>query len=236
MSLPSGTSPWLTSKEESFLFDELLVHSRFNDLGDTDQETGSEEKTQTTEEVSVNEQIGLSALEHCGLVEIDPSEFTKKAIEQWTKDLLSYCHVDSSPYESLVQKRLAVQKFLHATQRKALSLYKNSKSSNIPDISTSNIPVVVRLSVLTLFPIVESLSSIPDANYQKLCSQILDVVINIIQSVGTLALRQEPADCLDAFKLFVSKLLDSYEYKIDSDQKARAAVALVGLAISRGGA
>jgi hypothetical protein len=73
------------------------------------------------------EQLALSALEHCGLVEVDPFDFTKKAIEQWTKDLLSYCHVSTSPFEGLVQKRLAVQKFLHSTQRKALSLYKRSK-------------------------------------------------------------------------------------------------------------
>jgi hypothetical protein len=38
MSLFSNTSPWLTLKEESFIFDELLVQSRCNGLGETEQE------------------------------------------------------------------------------------------------------------------------------------------------------------------------------------------------------
>lgn len=138
MSLYANASPWLSLKEERFLFDEVLVHTRYNDLSEIEQET--EEKPQIlTEDPTINvcpishcvltmqEQLGLSALEHCGLVEVDPFDFTKKAIEQWTKDLLSYCLVTTPPYESLVQKRVAVQKFLHTSQRKALSLHKKAK-------------------------------------------------------------------------------------------------------------
>lgn len=111
MSLHTNATHWLTLKEESFIFDEVLVQTRFNDLSEPEQDT--EEKSTPSDE-PINDNIGLSTLEHCGLVEVDPFDFSKKAIEQWTKDLLGYCQVTTSSYEGLVKKRFAVQKYLHS--------------------------------------------------------------------------------------------------------------------------
>lgn len=97
-----------------------------------------------------------------------------------------------------------------------------------------DVPVVVRLGVLTLFPLIESLANIKDANYQRLCNRTLDIVIKVLTSVPALALRDEPADVLDAFRDFIFGLVKSHNFILDSPEKAQAMVALVGLATSRG--
>jgi hypothetical protein len=98
----------------------------------------------------------------------------------------------------------------------------------------SDVPVVVRLGVLTLFPLIESLANIKDANYQRLCNRTLDIIIKVLTSVPALALRDEPSDVLDAFRDFVLGLIQSQNYVVDTPEKAQAVAALVGLATSRG--
>jgi hypothetical protein len=73
-----------------------------------------------------------------------------------------------------------------------------------------------------------------DINYQKLSSKTLQIVIDVLSSIPTLALHEEPSDCLDAFKDFIYNLINSYNYQIDTEQKAQAVIALIALAISRG--
>jgi hypothetical protein len=177
-----------------------------------------------------------------GLVDVDPQEFNRKAIRQWTKELLNACAEllgSSTSFENVLKKRLRVQNYLHLAYLREKNRKKKAKrqedSGAISGTTPSlNVPVIVRLGVLTLFPLIESLSQIKDANYQKLCAKTLQVVIDVLSSIPTLALHDEPTDCLDAFKDFIYNLVASYNFQIDTEQKAQAAIALIGMAISRG--
>lgn len=59
------------------------------------------------------------------------------------------------------------------------------------------------------------------------------MIISVLSSVPPLALHNEPSDCLDAFRDFVYSLIKNNDFAIDTPEKARAAVAFIGLAISR---
>lgn len=179
-----------------------------------------------------------------GLVDVDRQQFNKKAISQWTKELLSACAVSSdssSSFENALKKRLRVQKYLHtAYMRDKLRKKKRAKPALggaarvLPEHESQQVPVVVRLGVLTLFPLLESLSRVPGVQYQQLCKQTLDMIIGVISALPPLALRDEPQDCLDAFNEFIHRLIRDYEYRLDADYKAQSVTALIGLAVSRG--
>jgi hypothetical protein len=72
-----------------------------------------------------------------------------------------------------------------------------------------------------------------DVQYQKLCGQILDILLGVLSSLPPLALHEEPEDCLNAFEDFIVSLIKQSNYLIDSPEKAQALIALVGLCISR---
>jgi hypothetical protein len=68
-----------------------------------------------------------------GLVDVDPQEFNKKAIRQWTKELLNACaeQLSSSPsFESILKKRLNVQKYLHSVYLREKNRRKRTKVWN----------------------------------------------------------------------------------------------------------
>ncbi len=172
---------------------------------------------------------------------MDRQQFNKKAISQWTKELLSACAVSSdssSSFENALKKRLRVQKYLHAAYMRDKLRKKRAKPAHgtrvLPEHEGQTVPVVVRLGVLTLFPLLESLSRVPGVQYQQLCKQTLDMIISVISALPPLALRDEPQDCLDAFNEFIHRLIRDYEYRVDADYKAQAVTALIGLAVSRG--
>lgn len=48
MSLYTNASSWSSLKEESFLFDEVLVHTKYNDLGEIEE---TDEKVQTADPI-----------------------------------------------------------------------------------------------------------------------------------------------------------------------------------------
>lgn len=85
-----------------------------------------------------------------------------------------------------------------------------------------------------MFPLIEALSTIPGANYDKLCSQTLDIVIKTIATLPPLALSKEPSDCLSAFKDFISRQIESNKFGVESPAKGQALVALLSLVISQG--
>jgi hypothetical protein len=58
----------------------------------------------------------IAALKLIGLVDVEEKTFKKNALARWTKQLLDACHAprDSSlSFQSLLQKRLAVQEYIH---------------------------------------------------------------------------------------------------------------------------
>lgn len=174
-------------------------------------------------------------------MDVDRQQFNKKAISQWTKELLTACAVSSdssSSFENALKKRLRVQKYLHSAYMRDKLRKKRAKPAHgacvLPEHEGQQVPVVVRLGVLTLFPLLESLSRVPGVQYQQLCKQTLDMIIGVISALPPLALRDEPQDCLDAFNEFIHRLIRDYEYRVDADYKAQAVTALIGLAVSRG--
>lgn len=95
-------------------------------------------------------------------------------------------------------------------------------------------PAILRLGVLTMFPLIEALATIPGANYDKLCAQTLDIVIKTIATLPPLALAKEPGDCLEAFKDFISRQIETNNFGIESSAKGQALVALMSLVLSQG--
>lgn len=61
-------------------------------------------------------------------------------------------------------------------------------------------------------------------NYQKLSDHTLEIVVNVLQSLGPLSLKNEPADCVSAFSEFISERVKELNYHIDTEEKTRAVV------------
>lgn len=237
---------WLVLREESLLFNEAFICSKFNDL---DQE---EEENEEDEEDASHPPKDDKALEEAhkliGLVEVEEVNFKKNAIYQWAKELIEESlspRDSSSSFLSLVRKRLDVQQRLHKAYVRERERHRRTKAT--PPTSgifsddedkelEKTVPVVVRLGVLTLFPLIESLSAIKDVNYSKLCKQVLDILQQVMATLPPLALHNEPDDCLNAFQDFIYSLIKNNDFLIDSDEKSQAVLALVGVAISRGNA
>ena len=104
--------------------------------------------------------------------------------------------------------------------------------------SQNEIPVVIRLSVLTIFPLIESLgNTISSTEHEKLCYSILDILLNIIKELPELALFNESSDCIDAFKNWiVSMLQEKFKHIIDSPLKLQTVKTLIALSVSRANA
>eukprot|EP00029_Vermamoeba_vermiformis_P008050 TRINITY_DN365_c0_g1_i7.p1 TRINITY_DN365_c0_g1~~TRINITY_DN365_c0_g1_i7.p1 ORF type:complete len:4455 (+),score=2004.27 TRINITY_DN365_c0_g1_i7:138-13502(+) len=234
---------WLVIKEESLLFNEGIVDIKYNDLDESKNED-EQDKQQDASKKSKRDKEKQDhdlAYKLVGLVDVDRQQFNKKAISQWTKELLTACAVSSdssSSFENALKKRLRVQKYLHSAYMRDKLRKKRAKPAHgtrvLPEHEGQQVPVVVRLGVLTLFPLLESLSRVPGVQYQQLCKQTLDMIIGVISALPPLALREEPQDCLDAFNEFIHRLIRDYEYRVDADYKAQAVTALIGLAVSRG--
>jgi len=232
----SEESDILSVTEESYLFDELLIHVKFKDLQPKDQ---NEESSVVSHPNDETESPIKSTNEVVGLIDVDQDESCKKSIQEWAEELLDCLNPEkSNSFEDNLQKRLLLQKFYHLgllAEKKLKMKQKGQSADSASDISGNSVPVVVRLGVLTMFPLIESLSGVKEANYQRLCSQTLSVVIKVMNTVGPLTLRTEPADCLDAYKDFISKQIDACESG-DSPELAHAVIALVGLVMASGGA
>lgn len=94
---------------------------------------------------------------------------------------------------------------------------------------------VVRLGILTLFPLIESFSSLEGVKYKELCGKTLDILISVLSTIPPMSMRKEPADCVDAFDNFVYSLLENNNFSIAMSEGEKAILALIGLAFSRGG-
>eukprot|EP01114_Cavostelium_apophysatum_P001689 TRINITY_DN1146_c0_g1_i2.p1 TRINITY_DN1146_c0_g1~~TRINITY_DN1146_c0_g1_i2.p1 ORF type:complete len:4271 (-),score=1642.72 TRINITY_DN1146_c0_g1_i2:54-12866(-) len=238
---------WVSLTEESILYNEAFVCSKYNELDDEKELTESDDESEwesTPDKASHKELETANKL--IGLVEVEEASFKKNAIQQWTKELLEACYSprdSSTSFACLFRKRLEVQQRLHKAYVREKERSKRQKVSAVADSATSNtegiqsnVPVVVRLGVLTLFPLIESLSNVKDSNYSKLCRQILEILSSVLSTLPPLALHQEPSDCLDAYQNFIHSLVKGNDFVIDSEERAQAVAALVGLAVSRGNA
>jgi len=210
-------------------FDPILVHLKYDALATEKDLTELNNAFNDVEKPSEENEIPTDKL--VGLVDIEPSE-SKKSVEKWAKDLARSIPASTLSFGKVLEERLVVQSFL----RQALSSRQKTKKN--PSTTTEMnipVPVVVRLSILTMFPLIEALSKLKDFDYFQLCSETLKIITEVINSIPPLSLRREPSDCLDAFTTFILKLVTKFEYKMETQEARTSLVALLGLAISRGG-
>ena len=80
----------------------------------------------------------------------------------------------------------------------------------------SDVPVVVRLGVLSLFPLIEALRSVPGVHFDQLCTRTLGILLGVMASLPPFALHDEPADCVDAFQDFILSRIASHGYLLNS--------------------
>jgi len=232
---------WLALREETVVFNEVFVDSKYNEIESQDQEN---QDTDSHKKKNSRGKINETELAHklIGLVDIEESDFKKNAIEQWSRELLDMCSpTGDSSFLSVVKKRLAVQQRLHSAYLRELTRKEREKGQEKSEEKDTevdqeylSVPVVVRLGVLTMFPIIQSLAGIKDANYGRLCSQVLNILSNVLSTLPPLALHDEPADCLDAFEDFILSLIKESDHNVDTPEKSQAVNALVGLVMSRG--
>jgi hypothetical protein len=63
-----------------------------------------------------------------------------------------------------------------------------------------------------------------ELSYNRLCQRCVTVVLNVLDTLGPLALRNEPADCVQAFADFIAARVAALDHVIDSDDSARVVV------------
>ncbi len=115
-----------------------------------------------------------------GIVEVEEAGFKKSAILQWTKELIESCRQpleSSTSFLSLLKKRVEVQQRFHDSylrERERLSRHSEiassattltsvdltKPSSALHDSHTGGVPIVVRLGVMTMFPLIKTISKI----------------------------------------------------------------------------
>eukprot|EP01097_Dermamoeba_algensis_P008810 TRINITY_DN6014_c0_g1_i1.p1 TRINITY_DN6014_c0_g1~~TRINITY_DN6014_c0_g1_i1.p1 ORF type:complete len:244 (-),score=39.16 TRINITY_DN6014_c0_g1_i1:858-1589(-) len=219
---------WVTLSEENLILNDTLVTIKYNELDEgkqTEEELKKEQKKKSDEPF-------MPKL--IGLVNVEEIEFKIKTLEQWTKDLLSHCNSSTaiaSSFQEDLRRKSKVQQQLHLAhfrEKKRKALKKLSTKTERREEETVEVPVVVRLGVLTLFPLVEALSSLKDfePSYQILCQKILSVLLNVLSTLPPLALHREPSDCLDAFADFCFNSIKKNNYCIDSPDKTQVCSAL----------
>lgn len=98
----------------------------------------------------------------------------------------------------------------------------------------SGVPVIVRLGVLSLFPILEALKGLEGVDYKRLTSTLLKILREVVSSLEPFALVSEPADALDAFQDLVQSLIREHHYQLSNREQAELYEALVCLALARG--
>lgn len=85
----------------------------------------------------------------------------------------------------------------------------------------TEVPVVVRLGVLSMFPVIEALRGVQGVNFEQLCSKTLGILLGVLSTLPPFALYTEPKDCMDAFQDFVLERIKAHAYIIDSASKAQ---------------
>lgn len=85
----------------------------------------------------------------------------------------------------------------------------------------ADVPVVVRLGVLSMFPVIEALRGVQGVNFDQLCSKTLGILLSVLSTLPPFALYSEPKDCMDAFQEFILERIKAHSFIIDSASKAQ---------------
>lgn len=165
------------------------------------------------------------------------------AISQWTSELARACQGSrvTSAFLQSFQKRAHVQALLHSACVNASSSSAVARTALfgggfLEDGPSSVIPFSVRVGVLSLFPLIESVAAMPGPQHEKLCDAIIGIFLQVLSSQKPASLVREPSDCLQAFHDFALNLLEKSEASLRSPRVQAAAKCLVALAVCSGDA
>jgi hypothetical protein len=98
------------------------------------------------------------------------------------------------------------------------------------------VPVVVRLGVLTMFPMIEALSAVAGPHFETLCDSTMNILQQVLSTLKPCALASEPQDCLLAFHNFVLGRIRAANFDLSQPRVQVAARTLLLLAVASGDA
>ncbi len=180
-----------------------------------------------------------------GLLGGGSPDMLPQAIAQWTQQLAKTCaapRTAPSSFSHAFAKRVAVLELLHHARMQAF------KAAQRPDDATDGdaggtasgpggVSFVVRMGVLSLFPLIEAVSAIPGPHYERVCDSTIATLLQVLESLRPCALAHEPLDCLQSFHDFVLGLIRRSHFAISSLPRVQlASKALVTLAVCSGDA
>ncbi len=97
-----------------------------------------------------------------------------------------------------ISKRKELLAFSHEELYSFYSRHFNSLPRKSLKASDQKVPFVLKMSVLALFPIIES---IPKNNCLK--DTLLHTLVQLLENFPLFSLASEPADCLDCFQVMI---------------------------------
>ena len=118
----------------------------------------------------------------------------------------------------------------------------SSRSSTSASSSSGGASPMLRLTILSLFPIIQSLSK----QDPGLLAHILSTLLSLLQSLPLLSLRQEASDCIGSFRALLQQMLGAQPQPPQQSAAAEASAAasrvnagdaltaLIGLALAEG--
>jgi len=224
---------WLASFEEILSFDKEIVDSKYesfilNESTNANSEANVEQDTPSKTNDSIYRLMGIA--------DIEEKEFYKTTLKEWRDELNDICltqRKDSSSLEGAEKRLYVLKKIYNMYTLQKLKKKVQKKKENVID-TNDNVPVIVRLGILSLFPIIESLSGLESSRYQTLCSKIFDSLINVLSALPALSMKNEPSECVDAYQDFICNLIKENDFNIDSSIAQKALTALISVAVSRG--
>jgi hypothetical protein len=131
---------------------------------------------------------------------------------------IAYFHVSHSSQQQQQQQQQSQEQQPTFSDQLTLSFFtsQTSRQSQQTQQQQNEVPLVVRLGVLTIFPVIEAMRSIKDVNYVKLCQQIMNTMLQMLSSLPAMSLRNEPADCLDAYQRFIFEMIRERNFQIET--------------------
>ncbi len=170
------------------------------------------------------------------------ADMLPQAIGQWTQQLAKTCSVPRSAPASFAQafaKRVAVLEALHYARMQAFKAALRTEDAPGDSVAQgqggSSVPFVVRMSVLSLFPLIEAISAIQGPHYERVCDSTISILLQVLEAQQPCALASEPLDCLQSFHDFALGLIQRSQFAISSLPRVQlASKALVALSVCSG--
>lgn len=228
-----STEYWISSFEEILTLDKEILDIKHEEFT-LNENSNIINESDEDKNISAKPSDGIYRL--MGIADIEQKEFYKNALKEWKDELNRICSTqrkNSSAYEGVEKRHYVLKKLYNMNLLQKLKKKVQKKKVDTSD-QVDNVPVIVRLGILSLFPIIESLSGLESSRYQTLCSRIFDSLISVLSNLPALSMKNEPPECIDAFQDFISNLIKENDFKIDSDLSQKALNALITIAVSRG--